>query len=83
MELNNRELALVVWAAITLLFVLSKSEVRSPVFVLLQGLMKPPISVMIVAFASYLAAFIWLAAQFELWSWELINEMPTKKTASS
>jgi hypothetical protein len=73
-ELNNRELALVVWAGITLLFVLSKGEVRSSVFLLVRDLVKPPISVMIFSFAGYLAACVWLAAQFELWNWELINE---------
>lgn len=74
MELNNRELALVVWAGIALLFVLSKGEVRGSVFLLVRDLAKPPISVMILAFAGYLTACVWVAAQFELWSWELINE---------
>jgi len=59
---------------IALLFVLSKSGVRGSVFLFIRDLVKPPISLMILAFAGYLTACIWLAAQFELWSWELINE---------
>lgn len=74
MELNNREIALLVWLGIALLWALSFSETRRGVPDLLASFFQLKIFGPLLAFASWIAGAVFLAAQIGLWEGPLINE---------
>lgn len=74
MELNNRELALLIWAGIALLWMLSRRDLRSALGGVLRAFLAPAISLWISAFAIYVLGCLYLAREVELWNDPLANE---------
>jgi hypothetical protein len=73
-EFNNRELAMLAWTGVILVWVLRHEEVRRSVGQLLVTVVQPAILLPVLAFAAYVAGWCWLGAQVGAWSWSLINE---------
>jgi len=74
LSLNNRELALVVWTGIFLLWVLSRQDLRGSVLGIVRTLLGPVILVPLLSFGIYVAGWVWLADRVDLWQPQLINE---------
>jgi len=73
-EFNNRELAMLVWTGIILVWVLRHEGVRRSAGQLMATVVQPAILLPVLAFAGYVAGWCWLGAQVKVWSWSLINE---------
>jgi len=73
-ELNNRELALLIWLGIIALWVLTFSGFREGLPGLLKSFLQPVVFGLLFAFAAWVAGAIFLAAQMGLWETALINE---------
>jgi hypothetical protein len=74
LSLNNRELALVVWTGIILLWALSRQDLRGPLFGVIRAVLNPVILVPLLSFGLYIAGWVCLADRVDLWQSELINE---------
>jgi hypothetical protein len=73
-SLNNRELAVLVWSGILLLWVLSRRSVRPAIWNLIKSIFQPLIIGTLLGLAVWVAACVWVADQFGVWEVRLINE---------
>jgi hypothetical protein len=73
-ELNNRELALLIWASIALLWMLSRRDLRQALGGVLRAFIAPAILLWIGAFAIYVLGCLYLAQGVGLWEDKLTNE---------
>jgi len=74
LSLNNRELALVAWTGIVLLWMLSRQDLRGSLLGISRAFLGPAILVPLLSFGLYIAGWVWLADRVDLWQSELINE---------
>lgn len=74
MELNNREIALLVWLGITFIFVLSKADIRPALGGVLKAFFQPSILFSLTAFGTYVLGCIYIAQETGLWEDDLANE---------
>lgn len=74
MELNNREMAMLVWTGIALVWMLRNQDLRRSLGSLARTVLQPVILLPILALAAYVASWLWLGARVEAWDWRLINE---------
>lgn len=74
MELNNREIAMLVWTGIVLVLMLRNRDLRQSLGNLVRTVLQPVILLPVLAFAGYVAGWLWLGAHVEAWNWRLVNE---------
>lgn len=74
MDLNNRELASVIWLVIVALLIWSKPDLRSGFGPLFRSFLAPAIWIPLLAFSGYITAWVLLADQIGLWQSDLIND---------
>jgi hypothetical protein len=67
LSLNNRELALVVWTGIILLWMLSRQDLRGSLLGVIRAVLSPLIVVPLLSFGIYIAGWVWLADRVDLW----------------
>jgi hypothetical protein len=73
-ELNNREIAMLVWTGLLLLWMLSRRDMRPALGGVLRAFLQPTILGWLLAFVAYLSGCVWLAEQAGLWQSQLVNE---------
>lgn len=74
MVLNNRELALVAWTGVVLVWMLSRRDLRPPLVDLVKVVVQPVILMPLCALAAWVAGEAWLAVQVGAWEPALLNE---------
>jgi hypothetical protein len=74
LSVNGREMAVLVWSGIALLWVLSRPTMRSPVWNLVKSVFQPLIIGTLLGLAAWVAGCAWVAEQFGVWETQLINE---------
>jgi hypothetical protein len=74
LALNNRELAVLVWAAIGFVSTLSRSEMRVWVWRIIVAYLHPQMLTTLLALAAYALALVWLGEQGALWDTSLTND---------
>jgi len=72
--LNNRELAVLFWLGVLLVWMLSRRDTRSSLGPLVRSFFKAAILVPLLAFALYLAGAVLLARYWGLWQDDLLND---------
>jgi hypothetical protein len=73
-ELNNREVALLVWIAIAIAWMISQSDMRGSLWALIKAFFKPMILITVIGYFAWTAGLVYLATRDGLWSWELIGD---------
>jgi hypothetical protein len=72
--LNNREMALLVWSGIVLVWMLSRRSARPAIWNLIKSIFQPLIIGTLLALALWVGGCVWVADQFGVWESRLINE---------
>jgi hypothetical protein len=73
-ELNNREVAMLVWTGIVLVWMLRNGDLRQSLGGLARTALQPVILLPILTFAAYIAGWAWVGTRVDAWTWGLINE---------
>lgn len=74
MSLNGREMAVLVWSGIVLLWMLTRPTMRPPMWNLVKSIFQPLIIGTLVGLAAWVASCAWAAEQFGIWETRLVNE---------
>lgn len=74
MKLNNREIAMLVWMGIALVWMLKRTEIRQSLASVIRSLVQPRILLTLGGFMAWVAGCAWIAAQIGLWESSLVNE---------
>jgi hypothetical protein len=72
--LNNRELAILIWAVGLFLLLTVRKEMRSSVGGILRSLLSPPLLIPLLVMAGYVVGEVWLGYQARLWRSGLIKD---------
>jgi hypothetical protein len=72
--LDNRELAILIWAVVALVGVLSIGRIRPSVVQLLRTVVHPKLLILWVSMLIYIGLLVWLLALVHVWTTDLISE---------
>jgi hypothetical protein len=74
LALNNRELVVLIWLGIGLVFVLVNSGTRQALWRVVVAFRHPVLLVSIAALVAYVAVLVWMAAQVGIWKDDVFND---------
>ena len=69
MELNTREIALLIWLGPLLIFIMVKRDIRRSAVAVVAALFQQKIVSVLVMAAAYVIGCVWLLAKLAIWDW--------------
>jgi hypothetical protein len=74
MELNNREIAVLVWTGAFLAWALLKKDLRGPLWNVVKAFLQPAILLPTIGYFAWAAGLVFLAAREGVWNWEVASD---------
>jgi hypothetical protein len=82
MELNNREIAVLAWTGVLLIWMLSRADMRAPLWNVIRAFFTPVLLVPAIGYFAWAAGLVYIAFRAGLWNAELADDTAVWALAS-
>jgi hypothetical protein len=73
-EFNNREIAVLIWLGVVLVWMIARADMRGSLFAMVKSLAAPILLLPIIGYFAWAAGLVFLASKSGLWNWDLASD---------